>query len=464
MEHFTAGGVFWLPDAAARRVPGELVFDADEVRLNLHDSLEAARPSDGEEGADVSPQWRTFDAVHGQLHDDRRATLLDIAGVSLPGPFDAVHENWTAGYALLGAWTDGAEFGHAMFSFDALLPWADPPGVASQAKSKLLVVVDVTTAELAKTGLPDGTRLRLLAGTHGDWDHAQVRLEQWCAFEAEGGPLPLRDVMRQWVRPMQDLLIVCLGRPVRLTSLHVRAPGAGERDPKMAVYFAAVQPAAAAAPTAARIGDYNAPTLVTGDDPPVPLRELLRRWCAVREAHLDAVTLLCGPFYAPFIYGEHRYASTFQAAEALAKQQFDTKDKPKEEHEARFGAVEALLDQADLDPKTVEWASSVLRSRNDKPLWRLIDELTRASGALGEAVLAGAPRFPQQVARARTGVSHGGAESTDALRRHYLGELLTWLLRVRLLEQAGVPTAASAERALAKPRVRRAIEGLADPR
>jgi len=121
----------------------------------------------------------------------------------------------------------------------------------------------------------------------------------------------------------------------------------------MAVYFAAVQPAAAAAPTAARLGDYYAPTLVTGDDPPVPLAGLLRRWCEVREEHLDAVPLICGPFYAPFIYCEHRYASTFQAAEALAKKEFDTETKA--EHKARVAAVLGVLEQSGLDPDVVTW-------------------------------------------------------------------------------------------------------------
>lgn len=463
MEHFSAGGVFWLPDTSGRRVPGELVFDADGARLVLHDSLEADQAGADGEDVGISPQWRTFGTVHGQFHDGRRATLLDVAGMSLPGPFDTVHEDWSASFALLGDWADGSEFGLAMFSFDALLPWADPPGIASQAKSKQPVVVDGNTAELAATDLPDGTLLRLLTGASGQWDHAQVRLEQWCSFEATGGPLPLADVLRRWVRPMQDLLIVCLGRPVRLVSLHVALPGAGPQDARMAVYFSAVQPAATAAPTAARIGDYNAPTLVTGDEPPVPLPGLLRRWCDMREEHLEAVTLLCGPLYAPFIYGEHRYASTFQAAEALAKKGFDTKDTTKMAHKARVAAVRAVLEQSALDPDVVTWAGSVIEGRNDKPLWRLIEDLTGATGPLGEEIMAGVPDFPRQVAGARTGVSHGGAGSTDALRRHWLGELLTWVLRVHLLGLSGVPVAATAGRALAKPRVKRAIEGLAGP-
>jgi len=124
MEHFSTGGVFWLPDAAGRRIPGDLMFDADGARLVLHDSLEAA---EDEEDVGVAPQWRTFGAVHGQLHDGRRATLLDVAGMSLSGPFDIVREDWSARFAPVGGWTDGAEFGLAMFSFDALLPWADPP-------------------------------------------------------------------------------------------------------------------------------------------------------------------------------------------------------------------------------------------------------------------------------------------------------------------------------------------------
>ena len=69
----------------------------------------------------------------------------------------------------------------------------------------------------------------------------------------------------------------------------------------------------------------------------------------MHAAQRDAITLLCGPYYAPFIYGEHHFASTFQAAEALAREEFDTRDKPKEEHRERIAAVTAALEQAGLD-------------------------------------------------------------------------------------------------------------------
>jgi hypothetical protein len=52
--------------------------------------------------------------------------------------------------------------------------------------------------------------------------------------------------------------------------------------------------------------------------------------------------LLLTPYYAPFLFGEHRYATTFQAAEALTRDLVPTKDLSTDKHRERVkGVVES---------------------------------------------------------------------------------------------------------------------------
>lgn len=48
------------------------------------------------------------------------------------------------------------------------------------------------------------------------------------------------------------------------------------------------------------------------------------------------------------------------------------------------------------------------------------------------------PSTEKAVASARASVSHGGARPMDATRRYWLGEILSWITRCRVLDAVGV--------------------------
>jgi hypothetical protein len=80
-------------------------------------------------------------------------------------------------------------------------------------------------------------------------------------------------------------------------------------------------------------------------------------------------------------------------------------------------------------------------------------EVTAAAGKAGAEVLARLPDFAEQVSRGRHAGAHGGrtGASPELLgRRHWIEQILTWLLRVILLEQIGIDDAA--DRAMKKSR------------
>jgi Apea-like HEPN len=88
---------------------------------------------------------------------------------------------------------------------------------------------------------------------------------------------------------------------------------------------------------------------------------------------------------------------------------------------------------------TFSWARRVLQSRNDKTLADRVTELVSSLGVVGEQVLAACPRFAVFVARARTGVSHPAQSSLSNVERYWLGDVLNWVMRAKILVETGLP-------------------------
>lgn len=233
--------------------------------------------------------------------------------------------------------------------------------------------------------------------------------------------------------------MVCTGHPVRIEHVLLRTPGSDSGREPLKLAFQAVKPPARARPTAADLASYASPALLTYPTSPLPFSALISGWFSLCDRLPGVITLLCGPYYAPFIYSGHRYASTFQSAEALARAISDTRDKPPRQHRARVEAVTAALEEARLDQDTVAWAVRVMQGRNDKPLRDLTEELISSAGEMGRQLLAAMPGLPGLLASARTSVSHPGARGPGTITRYWLGEALTWVLRVVLLAELGVP-------------------------
>jgi hypothetical protein len=207
--------------------------------------------------------------------------------------------------------------------------------------------------------------------------------------------------------------------------------------------FAAVQARPATRATVPRIDNYNAPTLLTYRSSPLPFQTLISSWFQLRSRAKvsEAITLFCGPYYAPFIYSQHRYASTFQSAEALAKMS-SAKEKSTAQHKERVRAVRLTLLMAQfkgyVDSDVAGWATRVIQGRNDKSLGQLMKELISSTEEMGRQLIESTPNIADLIAATRTSVSHPGVRSTERLQRYLLGEALTWIVRVRILAELGV--------------------------
>lgn len=444
MEFVSREGRFWLPRQPKRVVHGTVIFQEDGVTLNLADSLRGpvSRPGGGFGG---SPSLASEPIIHGRLLDGREVSLQGARGLSWP--VDGIQESWRADFLLIGGLITGDRFTRVQVVFDCLMPWAAPAGIARGEIGGDDVSIDTRRIAVNQAILDDRTKVRLCTGVEGRWDHSRVHLDQWTAFEVTSlvrKAKAIRGVLEDWVRPLQDLLAVSLGRPVRIDELAVCPRGQSGRAPLLDVACQLIQPRPGISPKAADIDSYTAPTLLTYRDltareAPVSFADLIPAWFGLYERLSDVVTGLCGPYYAPFIYSGHRYASTFQSAEALAHGIFESRQKTRPEHRARVDAVAAALDAAGLDTENLCWARRVLLGRNDKPLRELMEELITEADEIGVRLIRAAPRLAEEAAAARALVSHPGSGGPSVIRRYWIGEALTWLIRAHLLSQLGIP-------------------------
>ncbi len=439
MMPFDRMGVFWLPAVPSREISGRLVFDSDGITLTLFAPLREFVLPAGEVGGGTVERVDES-VVYGRFHDgDEDVSVLGVSGSVMPGPFDVVRESYFAQAALVGGHARIGTCCAIRFGFDVLAGWVNPPPLADVSGERVPGEVHVRVAShVIGEASYAGRDVRLVADVEGKWGQS-VHLDQHAFWEIAGEPLDLEEWLSEWARAAHDLLVVCLGRAVALTQMRVRARDVHERERWMTVALATVQQPPATAVSAAAVRDYDAPTLLLPDNSFVPFDELVPKWYALRSELGDVVKLLCSPFYAPFMYGEHRYGSLFQAAEALAKKRFVTTEKSREEHAQRVQAIVGAAIAAGVAPEDVAWAGRVLQSRNDRPLPELVTELLRDAGSVGTRVLDIPGDVARLMVRARTGVSHGGAAGTTPVGRYWLGQVLLWVLRMRLLRELGVP-------------------------
>jgi hypothetical protein len=268
--------------------------------------------------------------------------------------------------------------------------------------------------------------VKLVSGIAGTVQASSLHLERWSALVAElRAPLGWREVVGDRIRPFHDLLIIALGRPVRLTGVRLRPAGPGMTPVTCQAYFSVIQHRPVIVPSARSLGGHSAMTLLTGRDGAVRAGTLLERWFTLWEADRDAIRLLVACYDAPFMYDDHKFAATFQAVEALHRTRFPGRELERQAHAARVDAIITAAAHVGFDEQDVSWAERILRSRNDKPLWRKIEDIVRSTGVAGDSVLSADPDFAKTIASARTGVSHGGAaRNLDTSARHWYREVL----------------------------------------
>lgn len=453
MEHFEHHGVWWLPESDHHQVPGVLTSSGEGLELTVFGELE---PLPTDSVINLAPQWIVRPLALGKLRDGRLVTLLELGGANVSIPHTENTEYYRISFVLIGCHAHDDEFTSSRFTFDVLDAWADPPAIHVPTPG------EEASIELARTDVPGAavTLTSRCVGTAGD---SSIHLDRLTNFEIDlTTPLSAGAVRNDYIKPLGDLLAVALGRVARITGWYLLPKESSEDSGWAQVFFEAIQPTTG--PSTIQLADllhFSAPTLLTASAPGMPLPELLQQWFAVWHNYREAIVLLLGPYYAPFIYSEHRFSSLFQAAEAFHKKDpdFSSKDVPRPVHKQRLNAIRSALVAAGVAQDDVAWALRVLESRNDKPLRRIIDELVDALGAIGTLVRNASPQIGTVVTGGRTGVSHGGAnKKLDRVSRHWYGEALRYIVRAHLLLKVGIPLPEVERRVASREAFRNALD------
>jgi hypothetical protein len=467
MQPFSSVGDFWLPDDHRRKVTGRLTFDGASIELALFDSLKKVEmpPS----GIDVGPPQReTHPRIFGRLLDESalpggaetnsHVTLLDAVGFVFNLPAAESTEHWDIDSLILGAQTTSTSTGKARLHFDALQAWANPPFLAREYRSDGLLTADINETTLHEAVTTDAT-YRLLSSVRGSWG-LNLHLDRRTSIEVEKHEdADFRVVHSQWIRPIHDLLIICVGGPVALTEVQIEVESIWGGTAWAALVFGARQDTSRREVTGFRLREDGTQALLFPEDHPADFSYFLPEWLELRADLIKVVDPMTSVYYSASIYPEHRYANTFKAAEELAKRSFVTSDLPKAKHQERVDAILAASRAASVPGVHVEWAERVLRSRNDSPLRVLIEKLVGDTGEVGDTINRAIPGVAQQMAAARTAVSHGGMQS-DTARQHWFGTLLMLVLRLHLLREIGLEPAVIEARVLKSRSFQRAVNAL----
>jgi hypothetical protein len=462
VDYYAVDGTWWLPESPDHSVPGRLTFDADGLNLLAHGSLVATEAAPGLVLWDSDLQPETTPFIHGRLHDGTNVTLLEALGTNVLGPLVPTSP-YRVRVAVTNFHVTADQFTEAWCEFDCLTPWAELPALAEHVPDSERYDLRVKDVTIGEASIGDSV-VRLVGRVSYVVGGDRVDVKQEAEFIVTTTPTSVHNILHDWVRPLQDLVIFALGRPVRLSALYLHPAGVDEDEPPGKVSLKAVQPAPGPTPEWSTLMSYTAPTLLTFADSPLSFEVLLPAWFRLQAEVAEVLTLLHAPYYAPFMFSEHRYSSTFQSAEALADLRGHSgREMLRKEHTARVQAIVSAARNAGVETDTVEWAERVLQARNDKPLASQIRDLVLSTGLIGEAVLSASPDFGKVVTGARSGVSHPGAHRPlDAVARYWHAEVLSWIVRARILIDLGLDIAEVEHRVLGRGGFQEALDNIRD--
>ncbi len=443
MDYFTATGDWWIPGDQENQVSGTLDFSSRGVTLILNGCLSIRRQElSQEDESDGIGVWITVPIIHGRTSNMRDVTIFEAQTFTTKAFHrHQIRERFTARLALFGHCAMWDRFSEARIEFDRLHAWSDAPSINEDSQNTNYAIVRTSPQDSMRVKIGDDNVI-LRSEVVGSWDNSTCHLDQRSAFYIElSQPLRYHEIVETLLRPLQDLLIYCLGNPVRTSSLKLWPNDTNVRE-YCDAYFNAVQPNQNEEHSFTSPWSYTEPTLLTAQKSPIRIENLVPSWFRLWNAWRPVFIHLLAPFYAPFIYSEHRYSSAFQSAEALHDlnvETFSSAQLDKNNHKLRVkSAINALAD-ADVPEETIQWAQRVLQSRNDKTLRDKINDLTKSTGSVGQKVFDAVPDFAQIVTARRASVAHPAARmgGDDAVARYWCCEVLTWVVRSRLLLDLG---------------------------
>lgn len=333
-ESYEWWGIWWLPDACEKRVPGVLRYDPETgLSLSLIGAFEDRIMSSLSPGVTMFHEGRrTWDVIHGDA-EQREITLLQCAPTStkrtIGGRAPSTEKQTIAAItAVIGvhvASEDEAVFSTAEVSVEDLGYWAgrslleahlsardgrlDGSGTLSVTPTpSQSVLVDKTKFTLDhRHTLPSFDQLRGVTVGRA-CDTALVRVDP---AEAQS----VADA-KTFARQVQDLIALATHRAAGVIWLRLKVTVAGAESPpgpRSRDVDVIYSPSKVGAHYAKAVEPHR--TFFTCFD--LPFEEIIPRWCEVHKRLRPALNMIMGLRYAPAEYIENNLLTAVGAAEVL---------------------------------------------------------------------------------------------------------------------------------------------------
>lgn len=463
MEEFSAEGRWWLPGHHGEGVPGSFSFQGGDATLTVYRPL--SQPDYGQAASSSSRQV-VYPVVHGRTNAGEDITLFAVHGVELPWRGTDTKSTFLVEGGASGRQLEADAFAVIAFELDYLPLWLNVPSLIDGHDFNALVV-DLKTHVLAEVTLA-AAEVELRTRMSGRWS-PHVDLHQTTSIHVQlDQTLSYANALQRYIRPIQDLLTLCVDRPVTLSRLVGFAPGDGDRDPAASIFFMNAEPEPTREPSLSDMVGMGSKNLLWAGDSPMSTSDLLGRWFAAYDELRPALVPLLGRHYSSSMYAEHELISTVSAAEALHNQlkSFESKQVSKSEHAHRVEAVLGAAAATGVDQGILDWARRVLAVANRKPLKEVVADLLDAAGDVGRAIVEAEPDFCANIVSLRVPVAHGNARSQRRLsyaQQYRHAQSLRWVLRCILVGELLGDHPEAQRRVMAKESFRFDVRRLADP-
>lgn len=384
-----------------------------------------------------------FPLVYGS-GDARHVTLrgCHITGTSFSMPVETQRETAVVETALIGAHVAEFIVTELEVGFEHLADWTLLPTpmvtpTDSPDRGPAVRIDYAAPAPLEAAIGGDTVRLEF-SWRPGRSPAGDLALERPVRFVVRlGTPMSLDVAEDQYIRPLQNLLTLAVGRAEAITDLEVElapesfiadaAPGQMQR--------AQVFHSSHVLPTDSRRAIARHDLLFTLADIGESFGSAMNGWIRASTELRAASNLFFGNHYAPPVYVETRFLVFCQAAEVLHSAR--SGNTIRDPREFQF-IVEDVL--AAVPEQHRDLVAGALQQSNNIRLRQRLTELARAAPSSVRDVIGDPAAFAGAVTEARNAYSHGSTSgAADGANLHRLSQKLRLVLQAAFLSELALP-------------------------
>ena len=386
----------------SREVPGAVLVDPTtrHVSLELDDPLVDGRPLD----------LSSHPVIHGQLIDGTPVALLDCfqtrAGLSrkVEQPGGA---SYYCGLFVHGASVNANEqYSQFTLNLTDLVTWVGQRGF--QLTSDLSATPPVFAAKtvapfLAEADTSRGT-VRLRSGPAFSGGHRSAEFRTRARIEVlPQGEVTLSEIMSRYVRPLQDLLTIAVGRPQEVTTLRVVPsrnvrpgdPPRGDRD------WAEVTFPRWSEGTAIAEATFPSQMLFSLSDIAGSLSASLDAWFRLDDEVHQLRSLVTAPAYRSGMFLDQRFLYAVHAIETYHRRRIGGYERTKEDHARLIREIMSTVPEQHR-----QWLKAALAFSNELSLLQRLCDIRSKVCERTEHVLSTIDHWEQWVRDTRNWNTH----------------------------------------------------------